>query len=469
MRRHQQLVDSLSHAFLDGPWVERWLARRAAHDLEVELDEHRWLATLARRVIEGHARRPGGSPAARQAFTEFVRRQIDEMLTGPDNGQIHTWMFAAHDHSRQSGPVHTHCWPVPDIPTSRDLADRFNLDRSTLLWFADPGSFERTATDENLRHYNYRWIPKRSGGARLLEAPKQNLKYMQRAVLRDIVNRIPVHDAAHGFVAHRSIQTFAAPHTGRDWVLRLDLLDFFPSVSAGRIYATFRSARYRHDVAQLLAGLTTNATPPTVLSTAPGHRGGSVARNAARDSALRARLRTAHLPQGAPTSPALANLAAFGLDVRLAGLAQQFGARYTRYADDLAFSGMLSSSGGSQTSSAGSHASRSTVDRLIALAESIVRDEGFIVNPAKTQVRRAHQRQVLTGMVVNQRLNVHRRDLDRLRAELHQAVHEGPERANRNGHMHYRSHLQGKVGVVQATNPDKARKLWKLFDQINWT
>ena len=91
------------------------------------------------------------------------------------------------------------------------------------------------------------------------------------------------------------------------------------------------------------------------------------------------------------------------------------------------------------------------------------------MNPRKTRVRRSHQRQVLTGMVVNQHLNLHRRDLDRFRAELHEAVTKGPEKANRSGHPQYRSHLQGRLGFVQATNPMKARKLWLVFDQIDWS
>ena len=351
-------------------------------------------------------------------------------------------------------PVAGYRWDVFPLPTTRALSNQLNLDPASLRWFADPRSFERTAADENLRHYDYHWIKKRRGGARLLEAPKQNLKHMQRWVLREIVNKIPPHTGVHGFVAHRSIQSFAEPHTGRDWVLRLDLKDFFPSITAGRVLGIFRSAGYRSDVAELLCGLTTNATPIHVLAERE-HR---------HDSIFVARLRAPHLPQGAPTSPALANLAAYGLDVRMTALANQFGARYTRYADDLAFSG----DDHAMPRGASSYSSRVEVDRLIEIAHAIVADEGFTVNPAKTRVRRSHQRQVLTGMVVNQHLNLHRRDLDRLRAELHEAVTKGPARANRHDHPQYRSHLQGRVGFVQATNPAKARKLWALFDSIDW-
>jgi len=106
--------------------------------------------------------------------------------------------------------------------------------------------------------------------------------------------------------------------------------------------------------------------------------------------------------------------------------------------------------------------------RFVALATEIVRDEGFAVHPEKTRMQRAHQRQVLTGMTVNRHLNMERAELDRLRAQLHEAVTQGPAVANRRAHPNYRAHLEGRIGHVQATNPVRARKLWATFDQISW-
>src|SRR5581483_5861291 len=108
-------------------------------------------------------------------------------------------------------------------------------------------------------------------------------------------------------------------------VLRIDLQDFFPSVAGVRTQAFFRTAGYPETVADLLGGICTNATPRAVLRTLPVEARGVYSRP--------------HLPQGAPTSPALANICAYRVDCRLAGLAQKAGAQYTRYADDLAFSG----------------------------------------------------------------------------------------------------------------------------------
>ena len=156
---------------------------------------------------------------------------------------------------------------------------------------------------------------------------------MQRSILAEILDSIPPHEAAHGFVKGRSIQSFASPHAGQRVVLRMDVRDFFPSISALRIQAFFRTAGYPDSVASFLCGLCTNAVPDAAWHE---HRG---ALGVEKAFELRGLYRRRHLPQGAPTSPSLANLCAYRLDARLAGLADSAGAVYTRYADDLAFSG----------------------------------------------------------------------------------------------------------------------------------
>jgi len=161
-----------------------------------------------------------------------------------------------------------------------------------------------------------------------------------------------------------------------------------------------------------------------------------------------------HLPQGSPTSPALANLAAFGLDRRLEGLAARFGATYTRYADDLTLSG--------------ERTLMQRAGRIIALVEAIAADEGFRVNDAKTRVRSRAQRQLVTGLVVNERPNVTRADYDRLRAVLHDAATNGPAAANRSGHPDFRAHLLGRIAWVAATNPARAEKLHTAYAAITW-
>ena len=295
---------------------------------------------------------------------------------------------------RQAAPVmapapgQPAAWPVPALVTPAALAERLKLEPGELDWFADCQSREsRTrAGEERLRHYRYRWQPKRSGGARLVESPKPRLKAIQRVILRAILDGIPPHDAAHGFRTGRSARTHAAPHVGRPVVLTLDLADFFPSISAARVRALFLTAGYPEAVARPLAGLCTNSVPAGVWSDpACPFLGQDLWR-------VRRLYRQPHLPQGAPTSPALANLAAFRLDARLTGLAASLGAQYTRYADDLAFSG-------------GAELARA-VERVVVEVGAIALEEGFAVQHRKTRVMRSGVRQRVTGVVINAHPNV---------------------------------------------------------------
>ncbi|WP_433053490.1 reverse transcriptase family protein [Dactylosporangium sp. CS-033363] len=278
----------------------------------------------------------------------------------------------------------------------------------------------RKSTGERLRHYRYTWI-----GARLIEAPKPALRALQRRLLDEVLGRVPVHENAHGFVPGRSVHTFAAPHAGRAVVVRIDLAAFFPSISVQRVYGLFRAMGYPEPVAHTLTALCTTSTPFAV----------------ARSPVLRA----PHLPQGAPTSPALANLCTFRLDRRLHGLARSFGARYTRYADDLAFSGSFAPAG------------------LLDAARRVIADEGFRVNAAKTRVRGRGDRQHLAGLVVNESPAAARAEYDRLRAILHGAAHTGLHAANRTGHPDFAAHLRGRIEWVGAGRPARAAKLRELY------
>ena len=165
--------------------------------------------------------------------------------------------------------------------------------------------------------------------------------------------------------------------------------------------------------------------------------------------------RERHLPQGAPTSPALANLAAYGLDVRLSAWAAACGATYTRYADDLAFSGDESFA--------------RTGVRFRRVVWQVVAEEGFRANAAKGRWMTAGGRQHLAGVVVNQRTNVRRDEYDRLKAILTNRIRHGPASQNRDGHPDFRAHLLGRVAHVAHLNPDRGRKLRALADQIEWS
>jgi RNA-directed DNA polymerase len=336
-------------------------------------------------------------------------------------------------------------WPVPAIPTNGELGHFLALTTSELEWFADVHSLERRVTAEQLRHYRYRWIRKASGRLRLIEAPKGRLRELQRTLLRTILDRIPIHSAAHGFVPGRSPLSFVQGHAGAEVVIRLDLEDFFGSVTAGRVFGVFRTAGYPESVAYTLAGLTTNVIPSSVWQGAPHPTDATRLHD---HFQLGKRLAVPHLPQGAPTSPALANLCAHRMDGRLTGLATAFGLRYSRYADDLAMSGSPR---------------QSVTERVIGLIRAVVAEEGFRINESKTSVMAKGHRQRVAGIVVNRVPNLARGDYDLLRATLHNAARDGLEAQNRTGHPRFSEHLAGRVSWAASLNPGRAPALRKLL------
>jgi len=205
----------------------------------------------------------------------------------------------------------------------------------------------------------------------------------------------------------------------------------------------FLTAGYPETVARALTRLATHAAPSAVLV----------------EKALtweeRRRLATPHLPQGAPTSPALANLSAFRFDCRLAGLARAAGADYTRYADDLLFSG-------------GPDFARQA-RRFQVTVGAILIEEGFRLNHHKTRVLRRGVKQHAAGLVLNQKPNIDRREFDRLKAILTNCARHGPASQNRENHPDFAAHLLGKIAWVGWVHPQKQAKLRRIFDWINWS
>ncbi len=339
-------------------------------------------------------------------------------------------------------------WGVPAIESVSALADWLWLEYGDLYWFADLKELGYRTVSSRLRHYHYRVLPKNSGSVRLIEAPKRRLKKLQREILAGILEKIPPHVAAHGFVKGRSIQTFAAPHVGRRVVLRMDLRDFFTSVGGARVQTIFRALGYPEPVADLLGGICTNAVPRDFWQ---GAEAGIDPGQLAESRVWYAR---PHLPQGAPTSPLLANVCAFRLDCRLAGLANAARAAYTRYADDLAFSG--------------DDPFEKVAERFATSVAAVVLEEGLRMNHRKTRLMRQGVRQHLAGLVLNEHVNVMRADFDRLKATLTNCLRLGPASQNREAHTEFRSHLEGRVAFIEAINPAKAVRLRRIFDQIEW-
>ena len=405
----------------------------------------RWLRPLAQRYVKAFA---GRVRPHRREVAEFIRQDRGfQKARGKYAKEVFVAHWLAEPQIMQPVPAAAN-WNLPVLESAGVLAEWLGISVSDLLWLADLKGLTSKMNQPRLRHYQYRVLTKPAGGIRLIEMPKPRLKDVQRQILFHVLNNVPPHPAVHGFLNGRSIKTFVATHVGRRVVLRMDLQDFFPTFSAARVAAFFRVAGYPESVADLLAGLSTTTAPRNLWAkSAPGFSYDHL--HAARDLYSRP-----HLPQGAPTSPALANVCSYRVDCRLSGLAEAAGGRYSRYADDLAFSG--------------NEAFERHVDRFSVHVAAILLEEGFSVNHRKTRIMRQGVRQHLAGLVANQRVNVPRADFDRLKATLTNCLRYGPESQNRETHPRFRSHLEGRVAFVESINPYRGQRLRSIFEQIQW-
>jgi hypothetical protein len=293
------------------------------------------------------------------------------------------------------------------------------------------------ATDAEEGPYTQFTIPKRDGSERTICAPKKQLRWVQRQILYKILAQVPAHEAAHGFVEDRSTVTNAAPHLGAALLLKFDLSDFFPTIHYYRVVGLFTSLGYTvgdarfssedesKQVAATLARLCCYTPDPTSWGTAV-------------------------VPQGAPTSPAISNLVCRGLDIRLTGLAKRSGGTYTRYADDLTFS----------------FKDRSlNLGRFRWWVDQICHQEGFFVNQKKFRVIRASQRQVVTGIVVNESLRLPREERRRFRAILHNCRQHGVASQAR-GHPHFADYLRGYASYLHMVHPDEGAELLEQVKEL---
>ena len=317
---------------------------------------------------------------------------------------------------------------APPIATPKALAEAMGIDLPKLRWL----TYHRRAAA--LVHYHRFSVPKKTGGLRHISAPKKDLRRAQEWILVHVLERVGPQPTVHGFQRGRSVKSNATPHVSKRVVVNLDLEDFFPTLGFRRVKGVFRSVfGYPESVATVMALLCTE--PPRVEAELDG-------------KVFHVALGERVLPQGACTSPMLTNIACYALDRRLGGLAGSLGFAYTRYADDLTFS---------------SDDPRKT-GRLLKAVRDVVKNEGFVVNEAKTRVMRRGGRQEVTGVTVNRKANVSRKERRRLRALLHNAKKTGLAAQNRTKHPRFRVHLRGRIAWIGMLDAAQGAKLRAMLD-----
>ena len=311
---------------------------------------------------------------------------------------------------------------LPPLSNAAELAAAMGITVGELRFLA----FSRATS--KVSHYVQFTMPKRSGGVRLISAPLERLKRAQHWILANLLTHQWLHEAAHGFRKERSIVSNAQPHVGADVVVNLDLKDFFPTVTYKRVKGLFRSLGYSESVSIICALLCTE--PREVRVEVDGER-------------YHVAMTERFLPQGAPTSPAITNLLCRGLDSRLSHIAEKLGYRYTRYADDLTFSGSREANPG----------------RLMRRVHWVVEHEGFSVHPGKTRVLRKARRQEVTGVVVNETCTISRDALKKFRAVLFQLEKDGPAGKTWGNGPDVIAAVEGFANYVAMVNPEKGTPL----------
>lgn len=264
-------------------------------------------------------------------------------------------------------------------------------------------------------------IPKKNGTYRDISIPAEGLKYIQRWILDNILYKLSISEEATEFVPNRSIIDNAKKHINRDLVINMDIKNFFPTITIEQVYRIFNYYGYTKELSFILAKLCTFE---------------------------------GHLPQGAPTSPCISNIICLKLDKRFAKLAKSLIASYSRYADDITMSG-----------------GKFLFDYL-DIFRNIIQQEGFCINEQKTRVSYQHQRQVVTGLIVNEKISIPRETKRYLRQQIHfskqfgvnnHLKHIGMNRSN------YKEYLYGLAYFIRMVEEGTGNKLISELDSIQWS
>lgn len=288
------------------------------------------------------------------------------------------------------------------------------FEKEAVIWCAALLGVEVNRLEEILNnvsgHYQEFWMRKRSGGYRMISVPDKDLQAIQSTIYSRILSSVTiVHPAAVGFRCGRSVVDNAAPHLGKRYVLKMDIHDFFGSIRSPRVRQTFKKIGYPENVSKVLGALCCL------------HR---------------------HLPQGAPTSPALSNIVGYEMDRKLAALAAEYGLTYTRYADDLTFSGDVFPK-----------------EQIIPQVKRIIRDEKFEPNHKKTHFMNQSSRKIITGVSVASgvKLTIPKSKKREIRKNVYFILTKGLAEHQRRIGSHDPAYLKRLIGMLcywRAIEPD---------------
>ena len=300
---------------------------------------------------------------------------------------------------------------VPAVFDFKHLSLLLGLDTAEVAFylFADEGMY-----------YQDIYIPKKAGGFRRIDIPSERLKEIQKWILDKVLINMEVHECSYGFRKNRSIYDNAKLHVGKECVLNMDLKDFFPSISREDVFNIFYKMGYNKKVSYYFSKLLT---------------------------------KEGRLPQGSPASPMISNIVAMHLDKRLSAIAKRYEAVYSRYADDITFSG------------------KRNIKNMIPIVTKIIEEEGFHVNDKKTRFAYDYQRQEVTGLIVNKKVSIPKSYMKEFNKEIFFCKKYGVSShlmKTNNHKSFYKEHLYGKAYFVNMIDRQLGKAILQELDSIMW-
>ncbi|MCI9407019.1 MAG: RNA-directed DNA polymerase [Clostridia bacterium] len=300
---------------------------------------------------------------------------------------------------------------VPIIYNLRHLRKIFNIKKK------DQNKYFGSKRNE----YYHFTIPKKSGGVRDIEAPSDTLKSFQTWIKNNILEKMKISENAKGFKRSCSILDNAREHVGKELVINIDLKDFFPSITYKKVFSLFYYLGYTKEVCHLLTQICTNKANV--------------------------------LPQGSPASPIISNIITLKLDKRLNNLAAKYNCTYTRYADDMTFSG------------------NKNIRIILPVIQEIITDEGFTINLDKLRLQYKFQRQEVTGLIVNTKVSIPHSLTNEIKNAIYFCKKLGVEIHMKNidcSRSFYKEHLYGIAYFIKMIDAEKGKHYLHQLNEIEW-
>lgn len=333
-------------------------------------------------------------------------------------------------HEKGNDNEKLHANGLPIIDDDKKLAEFLDIEYKELRFLV----YHRDVVQVD--HYNRYAVPKRRGGTRNIAAPKSILKKAQRKILDEILMKFQCEDSAHGFLKGKSVVTGADEHIKQpELLINMDIEEFFPTITFKRVRGLFKSFGYSGYMASLLAMICTYCERMSIE-----------VKGVIKYVKTSERI----LPQGSPASPMITNILCRKLDKRLNGIASKFGFTYTRYADDMSFSTDCES--------------KQNEGRFCGIVEKILKEEGFNVNKKKTRFLRKNNRQIITGIVVNnEQLGLPRKWIRQLRAAIYNA---NKLKVEGNLSVEIKQEISGMAAWAKSVNEKRYRKIIVLANEV---